>query len=142
VDAERGTSQLIYSKIEQGQWPSRMDTVLRSVADAMARVRVMYQLPDDRSEVEMSVVDSVSGLEVPWAVIEVHALGLAAQKLQIGERSVTSDPGKRSKRASRKTDDLVPGKRLYRVQTNGLGILRMRLPGGRYCSLLSLSLLL
>jgi len=132
VDAERGTSQIIYSKIEQGQWPSRMDTILRSVADAMARVQVMYQLPDDRSEVEMSVVDAVSGLEVPWAVIEVHALGLAAQKLQIGERSVTSDARKRSKRASRKTDTLVPGKRLYRVQTNGHGILRMRLPGGRY----------
>ena len=26
----------------------------------------------------------------------------------------------------------MPGKRLYRVQTNGRGLLRMRLPGGRY----------
>jgi hypothetical protein len=30
----------------------------------MASVQVMYQLPDDRSEVEASVVDAVSGLEV------------------------------------------------------------------------------
>ena len=29
VDAERGTSQLLFSKIQQGKWPARMDTILR-----------------------------------------------------------------------------------------------------------------
>ena len=80
-----------------------------------------------------TVADALSEHAVPWAVVEVHALGLAAQKLQIGERSVT--PGeassKRKKRAAQNSVGQVPGKRLYRVQTNGHGILRMRLPGGR-----------
>jgi hypothetical protein len=29
VDVERGTSQLLFSKIQQGKWPARMDTILR-----------------------------------------------------------------------------------------------------------------
>ena len=133
VDAERGMSQVIYSKIREGKWPSRMDTILRRIADAMARVQVMYQLPDDRSEVEVTVVDALSGHQVPWAVVEVHALGLAAQKLQIGDGNSTlkAGTGKRKKGAAKNAAEQVPGKRLYRVQTNEQGILRMRLPGGR-----------
>ena len=60
VDAERGAAHPIHSKIKDGKWPSRMDTILRRIADAMARIQVMYELPDDRSEVE------VSGVCVCW----------------------------------------------------------------------------
>ena len=60
VDAERGAAHPIHSKIKDGKWPSRMDTVLRRIADAMARIQVTYELPDDRSEVE------VSGVCVCW----------------------------------------------------------------------------
>jgi hypothetical protein len=71
----------------------------------------------------------------------VHALGLAAQKLQIGERSQTAEaPGKRNKKTKNARKDTGPdaggskkigvqkkkikkkdaggGNRLYRVQTD------------------------
>ena len=72
----------------------------------------------------------------------MHALGLAAQKLQIGERSQTAEvPGKRNKKTKNARKDAGPdaggskkigvqkkklpkkkdaggGKRLYRVQTD------------------------
>lgn len=34
----------------------------------------MYELPDDRSEVEVAVVDALSAQPVPWAVVEVCIL--------------------------------------------------------------------
>jgi stress response protein SCP2 len=141
VDAGRGVSQLLFSKIKTGKWPASMDVVLRRIAEEMTRVQVSYQLPDDKSDVEVAVVDAGSGQAVPWAVVEVHALGLAAQKLLITDPSTTlksatgGDGGKRrmrSKKSRVREGDEVPGKRLYRVQTNAKGVLRMRLPGGRY----------
>jgi hypothetical protein len=41
-----------------------------------------YELPDDRSEIRITILDAVTRKELPWAVLEVHPLGLAAQKLQ------------------------------------------------------------
>ena len=131
-DPDRKRPVLIYSKIQEGKWPSRMDLVLRRIADAMAQVQVNYRLPDDRSEVEVSVVDALSGRPVPWAVVEINALGLAAQKLLMRERERGGEREGRKGKRKKKTGEEAAGKRLYRVQTNGEGGLRMCLPGGRY----------
>jgi hypothetical protein len=41
-----------------------------------------YEVPDDRSQVQITVFDAATRKELPWAVVEVHPLGLAAQKLR------------------------------------------------------------
>ncbi len=74
-------------------------------------------------------MDAVARKPIPHAVVEVHALGLAAQKLQLDAG------GKAKKRGSKDAPGTLQGaigKRLYRVQSDGKGKLKMRLPGGRY----------
>jgi len=57
-------------------------------------------------------------------------MGLAAQKLQLEAGGKGRKRGKAAAAAAQVEG--ARGKRLYRVQSDGQGKLKMRLPGGRY----------
>ena len=83
-------------------------------------------LPDGRSPVEASVVDAVSREPIPWAVLELHAAGAAAESLGATQRRAEQGVARRRGGAA------PEAKRIFRAQTDGAGCLSMRLPGGKY----------
>lgn len=118
-----------------------METIMQRMQRAMD-AKLPYEMPEDRSEVRVIVLDAVTRQGLAWSIVQVNALGLAAQKLKIasaktGLSNGNAEPASKRNKAAKHT--MVGGgsaelgeKKTYRVQTDGEGVLNMRLPGGRY----------
>jgi len=123
--------RVIWSKLLLGRWPRRMDSILTRLAAAVKQGSSASSVPDERSEVEVLVVNASSRERLPWATVEVRALGIAAQKLQM------LNGGKKKERsrgwmADSKVQEDAPSRCQYRVQADEEGKLRIQIPGGRY----------
>jgi selT/selW/selH-like putative selenoprotein len=118
-----GPARVVWSKIKTGAWPRRMEELLARVGAALASVADEVPLPDGRSPVEASVVDAVSREPIPWAVLELHAAGAAAESLGATQRRAEQGAARRGTRAA------PEAKRIFRAQTDAAGHLSMRLPG-------------
>jgi hypothetical protein len=122
------------------RWPKRMETIMQRMQRAMD-ARLPYEMPEDRSEVRVIVLDAVTRKGLPWSIVQVNALGLAAQKLKIASAKAGLSNGSAPPASKKKavSQTMIAGgsaelseKKTYRVQTDGEGVLNMRLPGGRY----------
>ncbi|EKX35154.1 hypothetical protein GUITHDRAFT_118702 [Guillardia theta CCMP2712] len=123
--------KLIWSKLMLGRWPQKMDTILRRVASAVKQGSTAAPVPDERSEVEIRMVNASTRERLPWATVEVRALGIAAQKLQM-LNGVKKKEKPRGWMADKKGQEEAPARCQYRVQADEDGKLRIRIPGGRY----------
>lgn len=137
VDAAANVRFPLWSKLELKKWPRRMETITGRMHKAM-QARLPFEIPEDRSEVRVVLLDAVTRGGLPWSIVEVHALGLAAQKLTLAsaKQGLVVDPGGAERKRKKQTmvgDGAGLGeKKTYRVQADVDGVLNMRLPGGRY----------